>query len=142
MSATTEYADFTTQLISAFRANAGVLTVGPFAGRNLLLLTTTGARTGLPRTSPLAFSRDGDDYVVIASKGGAPTHPAWYHNLIANPSVTLEVGAETFAATARVATGTERRRLYDAQAAVMPGFAAYEQNTDREIPVVVLQRVG
>ena len=105
MSATAEYADFTTQLISAFRANAGVLTSGPFAGRNLLLLTTTGARTGLPRTTPLAFSRDGEDYVVIASKGGAPTHPAWYHNLIANPVVTLEVGAETFQATARVAVG-------------------------------------
>jgi deazaflavin-dependent oxidoreductase (nitroreductase family) len=142
MSATAEYADFTTKLIETFRANAGTLPAGPFKGRDLLLLTTTGGRTGLPRTSPLAFSRDGDRYIVIASKGGAPTHPAWYLNLLANPIVRVEVGPETIQATATVAQGAQRRRLYDAHAALMPTFAEYEQRTDREIPVVILERLG
>lgn len=142
MSTTAEYTDFTQKLISDFRANAGQLPSGPFKGRDLLLLTTTGARTGLRRTTPLVYTRDGERYVVIASKGGAPTHPAWYHNLLAEPDVTIEVGPDTVQARASVVGSAERRRLYDAQAALMPAFAEYEHLTQREIPVVVLKRLG
>ena len=142
MSTTAEYADFTQKLIAEFRANEGKVSLDPFKGSALLLLTTTGAKTGLARTTPVAYARDGEHYTVIASKGGAPTHPAWYLNLVANPIVTVEVGAETFKASASVPAGAERRRLYDAQAALMPGFAEYEKGTEREIPVVVLQRIG
>ncbi len=110
------------------------------AGRRLMILTTIGARTGVARATPVAYTRDGDAYVVIASKGGAPTHPAWYHNLVAHPDVTVEVEGQRFEARASVAHGAERRRLYDAQAALMPGFAEYEQKTERVIPVVRLER--
>jgi deazaflavin-dependent oxidoreductase (nitroreductase family) len=102
---------FNDGIIEQFRANAGQMTSGPFAGRSLLLLTTKGAKTGEARTSPLAYSRDGDRLVIIASKGGAPTHPAWYHNLRAHPEVTVELGAETFRARATVAADAEPRRL-------------------------------
>jgi deazaflavin-dependent oxidoreductase (nitroreductase family) len=127
-------------VIQQFRTNHGVIESGMFKGARLLLLTTTGARSGKQRVNPLAFTRDGDHYVIIASKGGSPTHPDWYHNLVANPDVSVEVGAEHFAATARVAEGDERERLYAAQAAIMPGFAEYQQKTSRQIPVVVLER--
>ena len=128
-------------IIAQFRANGGQMTSGPFAGRTLLLLTTKGAKTGAERTSPLVYSRDGDRFVVIASKGGAPTHPAWYHNLRAHPEVTLEVGKEKFRARASVATDAERRRLYDRHAEPMPAFWDSEKKTTRKIPVVVLQRI-
>ena len=128
-------------IIAQFRANGGQMTSGPFAGRTLLLLTTKGAKTGAERTSPLVYSRDGDRFVVIASKGGAPTHPAWYHNLRAHPEVTLEVGKEKFRARASVATDAERRRLYDRHAEPMPAFWDYEKKTTRKIPVVVLERI-
>jgi deazaflavin-dependent oxidoreductase (nitroreductase family) len=127
-------------VIEDFRAHGGQITQGMFKGRALLLLTTKGAKTGLDRTNPLVYTRTGEDYVVIASKGGAPTHPDWYRNVLANPDVTVEVGPERFQARARIAKGDERRRLYDAQAALVPSFKEYEQKTSREIPVIVLER--
>ena len=133
---------FNDGLIADFRAHAGQATSGPFVGRPLLLLTTEGARTGTVRTVPLVYTRDGDRYVVIASKGGSPTHPAWYHNLVAHPVVGVEVGDEQFEADASVAEGSERRRLYDLQAAMMPAFAGYELKTSRVIPVITLDRRG
>jgi deazaflavin-dependent oxidoreductase (nitroreductase family) len=131
--------DFNQNIIAEFRANAGKVG-GPFAGRPMLLLTTTGAKSGQPRTSPLVYTTDGDRLVVIASKGGAPTNPAWYHNLLANPEVTLEVGTERFPARATVATGQERERLFAAQAALMPGFADYQRKTTRQLPVITFER--
>lgn len=134
---------FNDDLIAQFRRNRGVITEGPFTGRDLLLLTTTGASSGKPRTHPLAYTRDGDRYLVIASKGGAPTHPHWYHNLRRNPAVIVEVGAERFPATAIVhARGPERRRLYDQHAAINPGFKEYETKTTRVIPAVLLERLS
>jgi len=133
--------NFDADLIAQFRANAGRLTSGPFAGRTLLLLTTTGARSGRPLTKPLGFTRDGERYVVIASKGGAPSNPAWFYNLRANPRVTLEIGAETFEALASVPEGAERERLYAQQSAQFPVFAKYRDMTTRQIPVVVFDRV-
>ena len=130
---------FNANLIAEYRANGGKVG-GVFSGRPLLLLTTTGARSGQPRTTPLVYTRDGDRIVVIASKGGAPTNPAWFHNLVANPTVTVELGEEKFQAEAKVVAGAERDRLYDAQAAMMPQFAEYQTNTTRKIPVVVLER--
>jgi deazaflavin-dependent oxidoreductase (nitroreductase family) len=130
--------DFNTALIENLRANDGHASGGPFAGRQVLILTTTGARTGERRASPLAYSRDGDDIVIVASKGGAPTHPAWFHNIVAHPSVTIEVDGKTMQATAHVADDEERRRLYDQHAALHPGFKDYEGRTDRIIPVIVL----
>lgn len=130
--------DWNQHIIAEFRANAGRVG-GPFEGKDLLLLTTTGARTGLPRTNPTAYIRDGDRLVIIASKGGAPENPDWYHNLLANPKVTLEIGTETIEATATPITGgPERDRLFAAMVAVMPGFAEYETKTNRVIPVVAL----
>jgi deazaflavin-dependent oxidoreductase (nitroreductase family) len=132
--------DWNSEIIEHFRANQGTMHSGPFKGGQLLLLTTSGARSGRLHTNPLAYTRDGDRYVVIASKGGAPTNPDWYHNVVANPAVTIEVGPERFPATARVAEGEERDRLYAAQAAVMPGFAEYQRHTRRRIPVITLER--
>jgi deazaflavin-dependent oxidoreductase (nitroreductase family) len=131
--------DFNRGIIEEFRANGGEVG-GPFAGTPMLLLTTTGAKTGERRTHPMVFTRDGDRYVVIASKGGAPTHPAWFHNLVAQPSVEVEVGDERFTATAHVAEGEERARLFAAQAALMPHFDDYQTKTTRQLPVVVLTR--
>jgi deazaflavin-dependent oxidoreductase (nitroreductase family) len=133
--------DFNQQLIEEFRANGGKVT-GQFAGAPLLLLTTTGAKSGKERTTPLAYTRDGDRLVIIASKGGAPTHPDWYHNLRAHPAATVEVGSERFAARATMPEGEEQKRLYDQMAAKMPNFAEYQRNTTRQIPVVLLERVS
>jgi deazaflavin-dependent oxidoreductase (nitroreductase family) len=133
---------FNQSLIEDFRANQGQITQGLFTGRSLLLLTTKGRKTGAEHTNPVAYTRDRDRYVVVASKGGAPTNPDWYGNLRAHPRVTVEVGPERFDARATVTKGAERRRLYDAHAARMPAFKEYEQKTSREIPVVVLERVG
>jgi deazaflavin-dependent oxidoreductase (nitroreductase family) len=131
--------DFNRQIIEEFRANGGE-TSGPFKGRPLLLLTTTGAKSGQKHTTPLVYTKDGDRVVVIASMGGAPKHPLWFINLRANRDVTLEIGTEKFEATASIAEGAERERLYAAQAAMMPAFTEYQQKTTREIPVVVLKR--
>lgn len=133
--------DFNRKIIEEFRANVGV--VGPpFEGAPMVLLNHTGAKSGTLRTSPLVYTRDGDRYVIIASKGGAPSHPDWYHNVKANPRVTLEVGADTFEADAEVLdSGPERDRLYDQMAAAMPNFREYQEKTSRVIPVVALTPV-
>jgi deazaflavin-dependent oxidoreductase (nitroreductase family) len=133
--------DFNRRIIDEFRANHGK--VGePFEGAPMILLTHRGAKTGTERTTPLVHTTDGDRFVVIASKGGAPTNPAWFHNIKANPRVTVEVGDERFEAEAEIyEDGPERRRLFDQQAEQMPGFKAYEEKTDRVIPVVALTPV-
>ncbi|CAA9561374.1 MAG: AclJ [uncultured Thermomicrobiales bacterium] len=141
VSGTTSEKSFNEQVIDEFRANGGRVG-GPFEGAPMILLTTTGAKSGQPRISPLVYSKDGDKLVIIASKGGADTNPDWYHNLVANPEVTLEVGTEKFQARASVPGEPERTRLYDQQAAMMPGFKAYAEKTSRRIPVVVLERLG
>jgi len=133
---------FNDELVAQFRRNRGVITAGPFTGRDVLVLTTTGAKTGLPRSNPLVYMRDGERYLIIASKGGAPTHPAWYHNLRRHPEVTVEVGPETFRAKATAFTsGPERRRLYDIASSINHGFKDYEQKTAREIPAILLERL-
>jgi deazaflavin-dependent oxidoreductase (nitroreductase family) len=137
----TDYNEFNRQLIEEYRANGGKVT-GIFAGAPLLVLTTTGARSGQPRVTPLVYTTDNGRWVVIASKGGAPTHPDWYYNLRANPEVTVEVGAESFPARATITTGAERQRLFDQMAARMPNFAEYQRNTVRQLPVIVLERTG
>jgi deazaflavin-dependent oxidoreductase (nitroreductase family) len=137
----TDYNEFNRQLIEEYRANGGKVT-GMFAGAPLLLLTTTGARSGQPRVAPLAYTTDNGRWIVIASKGGAPTHPDWYYNLRANPEVTVEVGAESFPARATITTGAERQRLFDQMAARMPNFAEYQRNTVRQLPVIVLERAS
>jgi deazaflavin-dependent oxidoreductase (nitroreductase family) len=131
--------DFNRKIIEEFRANGGE-TFGPFKGRPLLLLTTTGARSGEQRTTPLVYTRDGDDYVVIASMGGAPKHPSWFFNIKEFPLVSVEVGTEKFHADSSIADGPERDRLYAQQAAMMPAFKEYQAKTTRQIPVVVLKR--
>ena len=115
---------------------------GNYEGRTLLLLHHTGAKTGTERVNPLAYQRLSDDSVaVFASKGGAPTTPDWFYNLVAHPEVTVELPSETFEARARTAEGRERERLWRAQAALMPNFDEYQKATTRQIPVVVLERV-
>lgn len=132
---------FNDDLIADYRAN-GTATSGPFVGRQLLLLTTTGAKSGSARTVPVVYTKDGDDYIVVASKGGAPTSPDWFHNLKADPTVTVEVGKEKFQATAIVASPVaERERLYEAHARSNPGFRDYLKKTTRTIPVVRLKRI-
>ena len=138
---TTDYNEFNRKLIEEFRANGGKVG-GMFAGAPLLLLTTTGARSGQPRVAPLAYTTDNGRVVVIASKGGAPTHPDWFHNLRANPEVTVELGTETFPARATIPAGAERQRLFEQMAAQMPNFAEYQRNTTRQLPVVVLERAS
>ena len=131
-----EFKAYNQGIIEDFRAHGGVVSEPAFP---ILLLTTTGARTGRASTVPLGFAVDDDGRVfVIASKAGAPTHPAWYHNLRANPSVTVELGDKTFPARAVVTEGDERDRLW---ALVADIGAEYEKNTDRVIPVVVLEGV-
>lgn len=131
--------DFNAGIIAEFCENEGKVG-GPFEGAPMVLLTTTGAKSGEPRTAPLVYKPEGDHIVVFASKGGAPTNPDWYHNILADPAVTLEVGAEQYTATAQVVEGAERDRIYAEQAALMPGFADYAKATTRTIPVVALIR--
>jgi deazaflavin-dependent oxidoreductase (nitroreductase family) len=138
-----DYNNFNANLIADLRANGGKASAGPFLGRDLLILTTQGAKSGEKRHNPLVYHRDGDRIVIIASKGGAPTHPAWYHNLVANPDVTVEMNGETFPARARtVDDDAEYERLYGQHAEMMPGFNEYRQKTSRRIPVVVLERAA
>lgn len=136
-----EFKNFNENLIAEFRANAGKVG-GMFEGSPMMLLTTTGAKSGQSRVAPLVYTTDNGRYVIIASKGGAPTNPDWFHNLRAHPEVTVEMGTETFPARAAVTEGAERQRLFDQQAALMPGFAEYQKNTTRQLPVVVLERIG
>ena len=133
--------DFNRSIIEEFRANGGIVR-GPFDGATLLLLTTTGAKSGRRGTTPLVYSKDGDRLVIMASKAGAPTNPAWYHNVLAHPTVTVEVGTESFDARATVITGAERDRLYAQHAEKNPGFLEYQKKTTRVIPVVTLERVN
>ena len=130
--------------IKEFHSKAGK-GVGMFGDR-LMLLTTVGARSGEERITPVMYHRDGERYVVVASKGGAPDDPAWYHNLKANPVATVEVGTatgtETFEVRAREAEGEERERLYAERVAIAPGFGEYERKTSRKIPVMILERIG
>ena len=136
-------------VIEEFRKNAGKM-VGSWEGRPLLLLTTTGAKTGQQRITPVMYLPDRDRLLVFASRGGAPTSPAsrggaptspgWYHNLLAHPDVTVEAGAETFDATAEVLTGVERDRLYQRQAELYPIFGEYQRRTSRKVPVIALKR--
>ena len=107
-------------------------------GAEILLLTTTGRTSGQPRTSALIFGRDGDDLLLVASQGGAPTHPNWYHNLSANPDVEVQVQGDVFRATARTANDDEKARLWSIMTNVWPNYDAYQERTDRQIPVVVL----
>ncbi|HLJ34613.1 MAG TPA: nitroreductase family deazaflavin-dependent oxidoreductase [Ktedonobacteraceae bacterium] len=132
--------DWNNQVISEFRTNEGKVG-GPFKGAPLLLLTTTGAKSGQPRTSPLMYLPDGERMLIFASKGGAPTNPDWYHNLMAHPQATVEVGTETFNVTATPVTGEERDRLYAIQAKRYSGFADYQAKTTRKIPVIALERI-
>jgi deazaflavin-dependent oxidoreductase (nitroreductase family) len=138
MSASINYNQFNQSVIERFRHNGGKVT----GWTRLLLLTTTGAKSGQPRTTPLAYSTDGDRLVIVASKGGAPTNPDWYHNLLANPIVAVEVGTDRFQARARVVEGQERERLFAHHAELMPGFAEYQQKTTRQLPVVLLERLS
>lgn len=124
-------------IIQEFRANAGKVG-GPFAGATLLLLHTVGAKSGQERINPVACFPDVGRWVIIASKGGAPTNPDWYYNILAHPQVTVEVGTEQFTARASVAVEPERTRLYDKMVERMPGFGEYQKKTTRIIPVVIL----
>jgi deazaflavin-dependent oxidoreductase (nitroreductase family) len=140
MTDATDFNAFNRGVIEEFRANGGKVG-GPFEGAPMILVTHTGAKSGTQYTSPLVYSLDGDNPVIIASKGGAPDDPQWFRNLVANPDVTVEIGSKRFAGRARVTEGEERDRLYAAQAALMPNFAEYAANTTRVIPVVVIERV-
>ncbi len=131
--------DWNRPIIDEFRANGGKVG-GRFANQPLLLLTHTGAKTGRVRTNPLAYLRDGDRYVVFASKAGAPTNPDWYHNLVANPAASIEVGTETFEVEAEGARDGERDRLWKELVERNPGFGEYETKTSRTIPVIILRR--
>ena len=127
-------------IIDEFRANSGKVG-GRFEGRTLLLLHTKGAKSQQERINPVACIKDGERLAVIASKGGADTHPDWYYNVVANPLVSVEVGTEKFQARASVAEEPERTRLYNQMVAVMPGFGDYRLKTTRVIPVIVLTPV-
>ncbi len=132
---------FNAQIIEEFRENGGKVG-GMFDGTPLLLLTSKGVKSGQKRIAPLAYTRDGDRYVVIASRRGAPRHPDWYYNLKSDPNVTIEVGSQSQQAVANEETGEERDRLYDQMANVMPGFAEYQRGTDRVIPLFTLSAVN
>ena len=133
--------DWNSKIIEEFRANGGKVG-GPFDGAPLLLLHTTGARTGQERVNPVMYRPDGDRLVIFASKAGADTNPDWFHNLRANPELSVEVGSETKAVRAHVAEGDERHRLWEAHKSQWPGFADYETKTQRQIPVVILEPVS
>jgi len=133
--------DWNEQIIKQFRANGGKVG-GQFEGAPLLLLHSTGAKSGQERVSPVMYRPDGDRYVIFASKAGAPTNPDWYHNLKANPEATVEVGTDEVQVTAHDAEGDERERLWSDQKQEYSGFADYESKTTRTIPVVILERTG
>src|SRR5215212_2747471 len=129
--------EYNRKLIEDFRANRGA---GPFVDRPLLLLTTTGAKSGQRRTTPMMYVPDGDRLLVIASNAGAPAHPDWYRNLLAHPQVTVEVGADTFGASAVVLEGAERQQLWDKIVASYPFFIEHQAKITREIPLIALER--
>lgn len=131
---------FNKTIIDEFRANKGVVG-GQFAGAPLLLLSTTGAKSGLARVNPLVYLVDGDRQIIIASFAGAPTSPPWYHNLLANPEVGVEMGSENFKASAGVLDEPERTELYAKMVEIMPVFSEYQSKTTRVIPVIALTRL-
>ncbi|MEZ0284156.1 MAG: nitroreductase family deazaflavin-dependent oxidoreductase [Thermoleophilia bacterium] len=138
-----EFDDMNREVVAEFRSNQGVVDTaagGYFKGKPVLILHTTGAKTGAERANPLMYLDEGDRRFVFASKGGAPHNPDWYYNLKANPGVTVEMGTESYPATASVITGPERDRIYAEQVAAFPQFGEYEQKTTRRIPVVALDR--
>lgn len=139
--AATKVNDWNRQITEEFRANEGKVG-GMFAGAPLLLLTTSGAKSGQPRLNPLAYFAEGERIFIFASKGGAPTNPDWYFNLVTNPQVAVEVGTEKYEATAVVIEGEERDRIYAIQEQRMPNFAEYQRKTSRKIPVVELVRLA
>jgi len=136
--------NFNQRIIDEFRGNAGK--VGPpFEGAPIVLLTSKGAKSGRPHTTPLVYMKDeqnGDRIYVFASMGGAPKNPAWYHNLRANPEATAEVGTDRYPVRATITSGEERDRLFEKQASRFPQFGQYQQNTKRTIPVVALERTA
>jgi deazaflavin-dependent oxidoreductase (nitroreductase family) len=136
-----EVNDFNQQIIAEYRANDGKVG-GPFEGAPLLLLHSTGAKSGEERINPVMYLADGDRLAVFASKAGAPTNPDWYYNLLAHPRSTVEVDGRTVEVNARVADDDERNRLWSKQKELYPGFADYEQKTSRQIPVVILEPAG
>jgi deazaflavin-dependent oxidoreductase (nitroreductase family) len=137
----TDANDWNASIIKEFRENGGRVG-GQFEGAPLLLLHTTGAKTGQERVAPVMYQEVGDGFAVFASKAGAPTNPDWYHNLLANPRTTVEVGTDTIEVTARVADDDEREPIWSKMKAEYPGFGEYEQKTTRTIPVVILSRTG
>jgi deazaflavin-dependent oxidoreductase (nitroreductase family) len=137
----TEATDWNSQIIAEFRANGGRIG-GQFEGAPLLLLHTVGAKSGQERVNPVMYRAVGDGFAVFATKAGAPTNPDWYHNLLANPRVSAEIGTQTIEADARVADEQERDPIWAAQKQAYPGFADYEQKTTRQIPVVILDPVS
>ena len=135
-----DYEAFTQNLMADLRAN-GRASDGPMAGRPLIILTSKGAKTGNERSAVITYTWDGDRYVIAATASGSPTHPAWYHNLVANPEVTVEVDREKFRARATEVTGAERDRLYERHATERPEFRDYPQMVERTIPVFTLERI-
>jgi deazaflavin-dependent oxidoreductase (nitroreductase family) len=140
--------DYNRRIIEEFRANEGRVG-GPFAGAPMVLVTSMGAKSRRPHTTPLVYLREddpaggpGDRFYVFGSMGGAPKHPAWYHNLKTNPDATVEVGTEKYPVRAKILTGAERDRIFEKQASLRPQFAEYQSRTTRKIPVVALERVG
>ena len=134
--------DWNTPVIEEFRANDGKVG-GDMEGWSIVLVHHTGAKSGTERVTPLVYQQlDGDTIAVFASKAGAPANPDWFHNLVAHPETTIEIGAETRSVRARVAEPDERERIWSEQKRRMPQFAGYEEKTDREIPVVVLEPAG
>ena len=142
MPGTPDEAAWNDRIMADFHEHAGSITLGRLAGSNLLLMTSIGARSGEPRTSPLGYTRDGDRYVAVGSNSGLPHQPAWLANIRANPVVSVEVGTETFQARATIAVGAERQRLWAAHVAEIPHFANYAKMTERELQVVVIERLA
>jgi deazaflavin-dependent oxidoreductase (nitroreductase family) len=138
----TAFGQFNRNLVEDLRAHGGKATSGPFTGKDVLILITRGAKTGEARETPVVYSRDKDRYVILGSKGGAPTHPAWYHNLVAHPEATIEVGGDKLQVRATFADGDEYERLYSNHSEKNPGFLEYRTRTSRKIPVVVLERIS
>jgi len=138
---TVDYNAFTRQLMEDIREH-GRPTSGPMAGRPLMILTSTGAKSGEKRSAVVTYTRDGNRYVIAASKGGAPTNPSWYYNLLADPHVTVEADKQTFEATATITDGEERQRLWNQHAAERTEFQDYPNKTSRLIPVIVLERTS
>ncbi|HEY0473650.1 MAG TPA: nitroreductase family deazaflavin-dependent oxidoreductase [Kribbella sp.] len=132
--------DFATELIDEFRANEGRVG-GPMAGTLMILIHHVGARSGIERVSPLAYSPQGDcRFAIVASNGGSPTHPDWYHNLIANPRITVEVGTQRFTVLAEELNDTARAELWPRLVAESPAIGEFQRQTRRQIPVFMLTR--